>query len=144
MVAREIDLEEKRVCVPTPMIQEPFFSLPVAAAPTIPDIVVPAPAAAPTIPDIVMPTHVVSSPAVGINNDREPVFQDPTEPIAIDEGEPQQAQEKKGSHNRPKRRMCHKLRYKMYKKLRPLEGLKESGGQLFLVTIKFIMHMRFI
>ena len=90
MVAREIDLEEKRVCVPTPMIEEPFFSLPVAAAPTIPDIVVPAPAAAPTIPDIVMPTPVVSSPAVETNIDREPVLQDPTEPIATDEGEPQQ------------------------------------------------------
>ena len=93
MVAREIDLQEKRVCVPTPMIEEPFFSLPISAAPTIPDIVVPAPATAPTIPDIVMPTHVVSSPAVGINNDREPVFQDPTEPIATNEGEPQQPQE---------------------------------------------------
>ena len=31
MVAQEIDLEDKRVCVPTPMIEEPFFSLPVAA-----------------------------------------------------------------------------------------------------------------
>ena len=49
MVAREIDLEEKRVCVPTP-----------------------------TIPDIVMPTPVVSSPAVEINDDREPVLQDLT------------------------------------------------------------------
>jgi len=77
MVTREIDLEEKWVCVPTPMIEEPFFSLPVAVA-------------APTIPDIVMPTPVVSSPAVETNVDREPVLQDPTEPIATDEGEPQQ------------------------------------------------------
>jgi len=134
MVAREIDLEEKRVCVPTPMIEEPFFSLPVAAAPTIPDIVVPAPAAAPTIPDIVMPIPVVSCPTVAINDDREPVLQDLTEPIATDEG----------IHNSPKRIMCHKLRYKMYQKLRPLEGLKESGGQLFLATIKFIIQKRFI
>ena len=73
MVAREIDLEEKRVCVPTPMIEEPFFSLPIAAA-------------APTIPDIVMPTPVVSSPAVETNDNREPVLQDPTVPIATDEG----------------------------------------------------------
>ena len=86
MVAREIDLEEKRVCVPTPMIEEPFFSLPIVAAPTIPDIVMPAPAAAPTIPDIVMPTPVVSSPAVETNDNREPVLQDPTVPIATDEG----------------------------------------------------------
>ena len=41
MVPREIDLEEKRVYVPTPMIQEPFFSLPVDAAPKVPKIVTP-------------------------------------------------------------------------------------------------------
>ena len=86
MVAREIDLEEKRVCVPTPMIKEPFFSLPVADAPTIPDVVVPAPAAAPTVPDIVMPTPVVSCPAVATNDNREPILQDSTEPITTDEG----------------------------------------------------------
>jgi len=33
MVARKIDLEEKRVFVPTPMTQEPYFSLPVIVAP---------------------------------------------------------------------------------------------------------------
>ena len=33
MVARKIDLEEKRVYVPTSMIQEPYFSLPVVVAP---------------------------------------------------------------------------------------------------------------
>jgi len=43
MVARKIDLEEKRVFVPTPMIQEPFFALPVAAAPTVQNTIVPAP-----------------------------------------------------------------------------------------------------
>ena len=43
MVARKIDLEEKRVFEPTPMIQEPFFMLHVAATPTVQDAVVPAP-----------------------------------------------------------------------------------------------------
>ena len=43
MVACEIDLEEKQVYVPTPMIHESFFSLPVVAAPTVQDTVVPAP-----------------------------------------------------------------------------------------------------
>jgi hypothetical protein len=38
MVAREIILEEKRVCVPTPMIQEPFFELPVIIALTMRDL----------------------------------------------------------------------------------------------------------
>ena len=35
MVAREIDLEEKRMYAPTPMIYEPFFSLPAVAALTV-------------------------------------------------------------------------------------------------------------
>jgi hypothetical protein len=35
LVAQKIDLEEKRVCVPTPMIQEPFFKLSVLVAPTV-------------------------------------------------------------------------------------------------------------
>ena len=35
MVAQEIDLEEKRVYAPTPMIHEPFFSLSAVAAPTV-------------------------------------------------------------------------------------------------------------
>ena len=37
MVAREIDLDEKRVYAPTSMIHEPFFSLPAVAAPTVQD-----------------------------------------------------------------------------------------------------------
>jgi hypothetical protein len=40
MVARKIDLEEKRVHAPNPMIQEPFFSLPIVPAPTIPEVAV--------------------------------------------------------------------------------------------------------
>ena len=60
MVPREIDLEEKRVYAPTLMIQEPFFSIPVVAAPTMHDTVVPAP--------------VVSSPVVAINENEEPVL----------------------------------------------------------------------
>jgi hypothetical protein len=59
-VARNIDLEEKRVCVPTPMTQEPFFELPVLVAPTVRDTVV--------------PTPVVNSPVVTVNNDEEPVL----------------------------------------------------------------------
>jgi hypothetical protein len=43
MVAREIVLEKKRVCVPTSMIQEPLFELPVLVAPTVRDTVVQTP-----------------------------------------------------------------------------------------------------
>jgi hypothetical protein len=32
-VPQEIRLEEKRICVPTPMVAEPLFSVPAAAAP---------------------------------------------------------------------------------------------------------------
>ena len=73
MIAREIDLEEKRVYTPTPMIHEPFFSLPVVAAPTVQDTVVPAP--------------VVIPPMATMNDDEEPVLQDPIEPIVTHEGE---------------------------------------------------------
>jgi hypothetical protein len=72
MVAQEIDLEEKRVCVPTPMIQEPFFELPVLVAPTVWDTVV--------------PTPVVSSPVTTMNDDDEHIPQDPIETDATDEG----------------------------------------------------------
>ena len=78
MVPREIDLEDKRVYAPTPMIQEPFFSVPVVVAPTVHDTVVPAP--------------VVSSPVVATNENEEPIIQDPIEPIAAHEGEQHQRQ----------------------------------------------------
>jgi hypothetical protein len=90
MVARKIVLEEKRVCVPTPMIQEPFFELPVLVAPTVPDTVV--------------PTPVVSSPVVTVNNDEEPVLQEPIQIDATDEGEQQQPQTKDVSNVEAPRR----------------------------------------
>ena len=58
MVAREIDLEVKRVFAPTLMIHGPFFSLPVVAAPTILNTVVPAP--------------IVIPPVATMNDDEEP------------------------------------------------------------------------
>ena len=53
IAARKIDLEEKRVFVPTPMSQEPYFSLHVVATPIEQEIAV--------------PTPVVSSPDVAEN-----------------------------------------------------------------------------
>ena len=78
MVAREIDLEEKRVYAPTPMIHESFFSLHAIAALIVQDTVVPAP--------------VVIPPVATMNDDEEPVLQDPIEPIATHEEEQQQPQ----------------------------------------------------
>ena len=60
------------------MIYEPIFSLPAVAAPTMLDTVVPA--------------SVVIPPVVTMNDDEEPVFQDPVEPIVTHEGEQQQPQ----------------------------------------------------
>ena len=64
--------------MPTPMIQEPFFSLPVAAALTVQDIVVTAP--------------VVSSSIATTNEDEEHVLQDSIEPVVAHEEEQQQPQ----------------------------------------------------
>ena len=60
MVAQEIDLEEKRVYAPTPMIHEPFFSLPAIATLIVQDTVVPAP--------------VVIPPVATMNDDEESVL----------------------------------------------------------------------
>ena len=79
MVAREIDFEEKRVYAPTPMIQEPFFSLPSVAAPTMQENVV--------------PTPVVIPPVATMNENEEHILQDPIEPVATHDGEQQQPQE---------------------------------------------------
>ena len=78
MVAREIDLEEKRVYAPILMIHEPFFSLPAVAALTVQDTVV--------------PTPVVIPPMATMKDDEEPFLYDPVESIATHEGEQQQPQ----------------------------------------------------
>jgi hypothetical protein len=76
MVAQKIDLEEKRVHAPNPIIQKPFFSLPVVLAPTIPEVAVQAP--------------VVTPPMTTRCEDSEPVHQEPTEPFVEHERELQQ------------------------------------------------------
>jgi len=58
------------------MTQEPYFSLPVVAAPIEQETAV--------------PTPVVSSPDVAENENEEPVPHDQIEPAAMDEGESQQ------------------------------------------------------
>jgi hypothetical protein len=78
MVAPKINLEEKRVHAPTPMIQEPFFSMPIVAAPTVLDAAV--------------TTPVVSSPVATMNESEELVVHDPIEPIVAHEEELQQPQ----------------------------------------------------
>ena len=81
MVAREIDLEVKRVYAPTPMIHEPIFSLHAVAAPTVQDTIVSAP--------------VVIPPVAKMNENEKPVLQDPIEPIITNEREQQQSQNRR-------------------------------------------------
>jgi len=84
MVGRKIDLEEKRVCAPFPMIHEPFFALPVVPAPTIPEVVVQAP--------------VVTPPVTTTRQDSEPVRQEPTRPVVEHERERRQPHLEEESH----------------------------------------------
>ena len=76
MVARKIDLEEKRVFVPTPMTQEPYFCLPMAVAPAVQRTAV--------------PTPVVTSPNVAVNENEDSIPHAQPETVAADEGEQQQ------------------------------------------------------
>jgi hypothetical protein len=75
-VVRKIDLEEKRVCAPNPMIQEPYFSVPVVPTSTVPEVVVQAPVATPPVPTM--------------GEDPKPVLQDPIESTVAHEDEMQQ------------------------------------------------------
>ena len=72
------------------MVQEPFFTLPVVAVPTVQDTVVTAP--------------VVSSHMATMNEHEEPVLQDPEEPVVTHEGEQQQPHIEQASSNETPRR----------------------------------------
>jgi hypothetical protein len=61
--------------VPTPMVAEPFFSVPAAVAPMAQDNVVAEPVADSPIPMAVTP--IVGSPMIEVDEDLEPVFQEP-------------------------------------------------------------------
>jgi hypothetical protein len=71
--SREISLEERWVYVPTPMIHEPTFSMPVVVAPAVQDIMV--------------ATSIVSSHVAAVNEEEVHVFQ---EPVVTREEEQQQ------------------------------------------------------
>jgi hypothetical protein len=99
MIPREIRLEEKRVCVPTPMVAEPFFSVPAAVTPMTQDNVVAEPVADSPIP--MAATPIVGSPMTEVDEELEPVFQ---EPITNHKEEQQEPPVQDVSHNEPPRR----------------------------------------
>jgi hypothetical protein len=61
---RKIDLEEKRVCAPTHIVEEPYFELPTVPIATVQPTVVPEP--------------VVSTPVPSVEENEETVQQNPT------------------------------------------------------------------
>jgi hypothetical protein len=85
--------------VPTPMVAEPFFSVPTAVAPMTQGNVVAEPVADPPIPMAAMP--IIGSPITEVDEDLEPVFQ---EPIINHEEEQQESPVQDVPHNDPPRR----------------------------------------
>jgi hypothetical protein len=84
MVPREVRLEERRVYVPTLMVAEPFFSVPVVVTPIVQGNVVVKPVV--DSPVTMAVTSIVNSPMTEIDEEEELVFQ---EPIVILEEEQQ-------------------------------------------------------
>jgi hypothetical protein len=71
-VPREIRLEEKRVCVPTSMVAEPFFSVPAAITPMVQSNMVAEPIV--DSPVSVAATPIVASPMTEVDEEVEPIF----------------------------------------------------------------------
>jgi hypothetical protein len=99
MIPREIRLEEKRVCVPTLMDAEPFFSVPAAVTPMAQGNVVAEPVVDSPVP--VAATPIVGSPMTEVDEDLKPIFQ---EPITNHEEEQQEPPVQDVPHNEPPRR----------------------------------------
>jgi hypothetical protein len=74
-VPREIRLEEKRVYVPTLIVGEPFFSIPADVTPIVQGNVVVKSIVDSPVPIVVTP--IVGSLMAEINEEEEPVFQEP-------------------------------------------------------------------
>ena len=75
--------------MPTPIVQEPFFSLPVAA---------------PIVQDTIVTAPLVSSPVATINEYEKHVLQDPIEQVVAHEEEQQQLHIEQAPTNEPPRR----------------------------------------
>jgi hypothetical protein len=73
-VPREIRLKEKQVCVPTPMVAEPFFSVPTAVTLMAHGNVVTEPVADSPVP--MAATPIVGSPMAEVDEELEPVIQE--------------------------------------------------------------------
>jgi hypothetical protein len=119
-VPREIRLEEKRVCVPTPMVTEPFFSVPAAVTPMAQGNVVAEPVA--DSPVLMAATPIVGSPITEVDEELEPVFRNLL-PIM------------RRNNKSLLCRMCHTVNL--------LEDLREPEGRLSLMTMRFMLAKKF-
>jgi hypothetical protein len=75
MIPQEIRLEEKQVCVPTPMVIELFFSIHVAVTSIVQGNMVVEPVVDSPIP--MAATPIAGSPMTEINEEEKHVFQEP-------------------------------------------------------------------
>jgi hypothetical protein len=87
------------VCVPTLMVAEPFFSVPAAVTPMAQGNVVVEPVADSAVP--MAATPIVGSPMTEVDEDLEPIFQ---EPITNHEEEQQEPLVQDVPHNETPRR----------------------------------------
>jgi hypothetical protein len=97
-VPRGIRLEEKRVCVPTPIVVKPFFSVPAAVTPMTQGNVVAEPVTDSPVP--MAAKSIVGSSVTEVDEELEPVFQ---EPITNHEEEQQEPPVQDVPHNEPSR-----------------------------------------
>jgi hypothetical protein len=74
-IPREIRLKEKQTCLSTPMVAEPFFSVPAAVKPIVHGNVVVEPIAESPAP--MAATHIIGFLMTEIIKEEEPVFQEP-------------------------------------------------------------------
>jgi hypothetical protein len=119
-VPQEIRLEQKRVCVPTLMVAELFFSVSDAVRPMVQCNVVAEPVVDSSVP--VAATPIVGSPMAEVDEEEEHVFQ---EPIANHEEEQQEPPIQDVHHNEL------------------LEDLRGLEGQLSLMTTRFMLARKF-
>jgi hypothetical protein len=119
-VPREIRLEEKRVCVPTPMVVEPVFSVPAVVTLMVQGNVVAEPVVDSPVP--MAATPIIGSPMIEVDEEVEPVFRKLL-PIM--------------------RRSNKSLLYKMCHTMNLLEDLRGAEGWLSLMTTRFMLVNKF-